>query len=189
MKAMKLLLLSLFCGSIMAHPAGLLDRYVYHHLPNRVRKNALFKLLKPSEQDIIAQVLPEEKDVHLSENTHVHVPVQNIANKMALVGAFVANVHDALSKKAQLISEGETTRFHVVTKVAIETGLDIVKDVAVDTVQDTIVDNLPDSVRELKLHWTLKYAANKVVAAALGCAYDRTAGKVINFGLSRVGLK
>lgn len=185
MKNTSLLLLTLFCGSVFAHPQGLLDRLILNKVTKAlyIKSEAAaeaFKILKPSEDDIVNLIVPEkEAKINLPLDQHVHVTTQKSAKYAILAATFGLNVKDELKHKAQKIAEHKTTKNAVVGYVIRATLLDQAKDKIVDIVQDGIVDKLPESITERKVHPALKWVASRFAGAALGYVYDQTAGAVV----------
>lgn len=187
MKHAKLLLLSLFVGSLVAHPQGLIDRLLWHRVERLAGKGApVVRTFKLNDNALI-DMLPEYElaQIPLPKGEHTHVTAATVAKVTAFLVALKLNINEAITKAAKRNS-GETLssslKTHIRNKVLLRTGLDMVKDYVVDGVQDKITDNLPASITERKVHPMIKWAAAQAGNAALGVAYDATAGRVIKAG-------
>jgi hypothetical protein len=194
MNTIKLFALLLFVGSVAAHPQGLLDRFLYKRLENATVGTPAFpviKILKPGENELIDK-LPEYKlaKIPMPFGHHCHLTAAGIAKVAASLVALRCNMIEALVKNHKTSGASRLPRAQVRKAVLAATGHDIFKDYVVDTVQDVITDRLPESITERKVHPALKWVAAKAGNAALGFAYDRTAGAAIKAGLIRfAGIK
>ncbi len=194
MKNIKLFALLLFVGSVAAHPQGLLDRFLYKRIENAligVPGVGIAKILKPSENELIDK-LPEYKlaKTPMPFGHHCHFTAAGIAKAAAALVALRCNMIEALAKNYKTRGTSMLPYVQVRNTVLAATGHDIFKDYVVDTVQDVITDRLPESITERKVHPALKWVAAKAGNAALGFAYDRTAGRLVKVGLIRfAGIK
>lgn len=191
MKFAKLLLLSLFVGSIVAHPQGLLERFVYKPVENNVVGiPPAIKIFIPSENELIDK-LPEYKlaKIPMPFGHHRHLTAAGIAKVCTSLVALRLNMIEALAKNAKKNAAGKLTPMQVRNTVLAATVHDMVKDYVVDTVQDAITDRLPESITERKVHPALKWVAAKAGNAALAVVYDKTAGVVIKALLLNANIK
>lgn len=190
MKFAKLLLLSLFVGSIVAHSQGLMDHLLWQNVERLAGKGApVIRTFKINENALI-DMLPEYElaKIPLPKGEHTHITTGNIAKVAAFLGALNLNINEAIQKKYSNDLTCEEKK-KVRNKVLLQTGLDVIKDYVVDAVQDKITNNLPESITERKVHPVIKWAAAQAGNAALGVVYDATAGRVIKAGFQRFGIK
>lgn len=194
MKNTKLLLLSLFVGSLVAHPQGLMDRLLWQNVERLAGKGALVVRTFKVNENALIDMLPEYKlaKIPLPKGEHTHITAGSVAKVAAFLGALKLNINEAIAKAVKRQSDGVVSpgvKTVIRNRVLLQTGLDVVKDYAVDAVQDKITDNLPESITERKVHPAIKWAAAQAGNAALGVAYDATAGRVIKAGFKHFGVR
>lgn len=190
MKINILLLLSLFAGSIHAHPQGLMDRLYKRVLPVYANHATLVKTFRPSEEDVINLVVPDNNLAKVKiGHKHYHVTAKDVAKETTKLIVLGLNIRDALAENDKFRNAMHEMKHVVVRKVILDTVLDRIKDKLVDTAQDAIVDNLPESVTEKNVHPIVKWFAARATGVALGFVYDQTAGRMIHAGLNYVGRK
>ncbi len=194
MKNITLFILLSCAGSLAAHPQGIMDRLVWQNAERLAGKGALLVRTFKINENALIDMLPEYKlaKIPLPKGEHTHITAGTVAKVAAFLGALKLNINEAIAKAVKSQSDGVLfpgQKTAIRNKVLLQTGLDVVKDYAVDAVQDKIADSLPESITERKVHPAIKWAAAQAGNAALGVAYDATAGRVIKAGFKHFGIK
>lgn len=167
MKVTQLLVLSLFVGSITAHPEGIFDRGTAC-VEDAIRQKSnlgadLWKTFKPGDEEILEVMVPEKSlaTIHVPFYGKVDITALDAAKYTALA------THLALSVKEELKKHNKISKDIAVRRVGTRFIKHLIVDKAIDTCMDAVVEKLPESVQDLRKNRFARYATNKVAGAAV----------------------